>query len=458
EYQQVDELLKNEHSQDILSSKIDEYLNTIDFVEKYSNKVADLFKINQIPSLQSLFLTDADQEKKQSIFIPAFHLLIQESLKNNKPWAYLFEAKEYTLFYGNPYAIQNTENSVFYSPLDKSVISSEVFDLSFFNQDQPENYTPFFKFKKISFAEGDVRIAGILTTPSFFNRFVTTGVNKNRKRAAALFKTLLCKNMVASIPVGQNGFDPNKQLALIGFEKATEEDIFNHTKMTQIHGQQNDCMKCHKQLDPTGALFNLTPQSLSIRPSPGMLSYVNEEGLWIQKKLSGIGMLAKALSTERDYLACQSKHFWTWLKGESSLLTPSKENELVDTFLSVNQRPKDFIKAIILKKDFFEEELISSSQWSAINALKVLKKCQSCHNQDSSNVDLSDISEIRWYNLIYDLDFPNRKKWTLKIKNQIQKGKMPPVEAQKDFTSQELKYLLDWINQGSPNFKGEKRL
>ncbi|MBL7542847.1 MAG: hypothetical protein JNL11_03480 [Bdellovibrionaceae bacterium] len=210
EYEQANEWLKTRKSQEILSSKIDEYLNTIDFVEKYTNKVADLFKINQIPSLQSFSLTDLDQEKKQSIFIPAFHLLVQESLKYNKPWSYLFEGKEYILFYGNTYAFQNTENSVFYSPLDKAVISSESFDLNFFSQDQVENFTPFFKFKKISFAEDDVRIAGVLTTPSFFNRYVTTGVNKNRKRAAALFKTLLCKSMVASIHFDLNFYNFNQ--------------------------------------------------------------------------------------------------------------------------------------------------------------------------------------------------------------------------------------------------------
>ena len=54
--------------------------------------------------------------------------------------------------------------------------------------------------KKVSFAENDLRLAGALTTPLFFSRYATTGINKNRRRAAAIFRIFLCDKMTAAIP------------------------------------------------------------------------------------------------------------------------------------------------------------------------------------------------------------------------------------------------------------------
>jgi hypothetical protein len=221
--------------------------------------------------------------------------------------------------------------------------------------------------------------------------------------------------------------------------------------MVEIHGQKVDCNQCHKQLDPMGSLFNQSPKKLSPIAGKGGLHYYNEDGEFIKKDVNGIGNLGEVIAGEKDYLTCQVKHFWKWIHGENSLLTPKQEVQLVETFKTLDQKPKDFIKHLVLKKEFFSPPKYTEPQLSAVGAFKTLKKCQSCHNQQSENFEIQDLN---WYQMIGNKADPNRADWITRVTAELDKGKMPPKEAKKDFTDQEMDRLKKWLASGAPDFEG----
>lgn len=454
EYQEAQEMLLNKSESEILSLKADEYLASISFQEKFQNHVADLFRLQQTNFLKKNYANTNDSFSQETTFYPAFHLLVRNILKENKPWISLLTDKNYILMNSNQ-KTNFSPDTTFYKYLDESLFKYDSLDSSYFLDTNYDAYNPTYSIIRVEGKKDDLRLAGVLTTPSFFSRYVTTGVNKNRRRAAAIFNVFLCKDMVASIPVPKEGTDPYKKLGLIGFDQATEEQITNHVK-SDLHGSDPQCYKCHRQLDPTGAVFNLSPTIPSSISSPGVLSYVNSEGVFVQKPLRGLGDLGPAISTEADYISCQVRHFWKWTFGENKLLTPDMEKILVNDFNQVQQRPKDFIKKLVSQPEFYNKVTYTEDQLSTIAAFKVIKKCQSCHNENADDIELENIAGINIYELISNLKFENRAKLIKRFYSQITKNKMPPQEAAKDFSESEIQSILKWINKGAPNFKGQK--
>jgi hypothetical protein len=454
EYQQAQKLLQEKSEAEILSLKTDEYLESVAFHEKFQNHVADLFKLQQTNYLDKNYSIENGGFSKEPIYYPAFHLLVRDVLRNNKPWISLLTEKKYTLMLSNNVG-NFSPDAAFYKSINEGLFKYDYLDSNYFSDTSPENYNSTFSVLNFNGAKDDLRLAGVLTTPSFLTRYVTTGVNKNRKRAAAIFSIFLCKDMVASIPVPKEGTDPYKKLGLIGFNQATEDQIINHVK-SDIHGSDPQCYKCHRQLDPTGAVFNFSSVFPGSTPSPAVLSYVNSEGVFVQKALRGFGDLGPALSSEEDYASCQVRHFWRWTFGENKILTPDVEKRLTKEFIKLEQKPKDFLKKLTSFPEFYNQITYTADQLSAISAFKVLKKCQSCHNENSDDVDLIDIAGVNIYELMADLKYNNRTKLIKRINSQINKNKMPPQEAAKDFSESEIQSVIKWINQGAPNFQGLK--
>tara|TARA_B110001454_G_C12723312_1_gene436644 strand:+ start:59965 stop:61494 length:1530 start_codon:yes stop_codon:yes gene_type:complete len=464
EYVDVVEKLKSMPVEKVLELKLDEYLKSKEFGMKFANKVSDTFRMDQAPISYNF---TSDYSKYSGVPLSpeygsykygysAFHLLVREILETNSPWTDILNRKNYFVFYSKNESDFGLQQLLFYSGLQPKLKEfdmlpiSELTDTSLdktYNSDA-ENFTGV----RISFPGDDKRIAGALTTPSFLSRYVTTGVNSNRRRAAAVFRTFLCKDMVASIPVPKEGVDENKKLALAGEGQYTENDLVNHTKMTQIHGTNVDCQHCHKQLDPLGDLFNLSPNRLNAKASIGALNYYNEDGEFSKHTVDGIGNLGSVLTTEKDYFSCQVRHFWKWIYGENSILTPSQEIELVKAFKDVNQKPQDFIKHLVMKKDFYTPVQYTESQLATVSAYKTLKKCQGCHNQQNENFE---VQNLDWYALISNKKNEDRSDWMRRVKTELHKGKMPPKEGKRDFTDAEITRLNNWLSQGAPDFEGK---
>lgn len=459
EYEDFSLKIKTANANTVLEQKVDEYLNSYYFSLKFSNKVADLLRIDQTPFEYSDVV---DYEKyKGNLETPigafytdfsTFHLLVREIIEKNLPWSELLNQKSYMVMYQTNSSGSFLSSLAFYSELFPKFLEYDILDLESLSSSAKENYNAHsYTAIRIELPKNEKRVAGVLTTPSFLSRYASTGVNKNRRRAAAIFRTFLCKDMVAAIPVAKDGVDENKKLALVGEGEYTESDLVNHAQMSQIHGQKAECLQCHKQLDPMGNLFNQTPTRLGPRATAGALAYYNDSGEFVNKPIAGIGDLGAILTSEKDYLACQVKHFWKWVHGENSLLNPKQELELIQTFKRLEQKPKDFVKHLLMKKEFFSPPSYSEKQLAAVSAYKTLKKCQSCHNQQSDNVEVQDLN---WYQLIGQKQDVNRADWIKRVTAETNKGKMPPKDAKKDFSELEMIRLKKWLDQGAPDFEG----
>ena len=99
-----------------LEGKLDEYLLSYDFVLKYSNKVADLFRVNQTP-FNYMDLLDFETYKNNpgvevgeySEAFSTFYLLVREIIEKNHSWSDLLNQKSYYVFFRNkPSTISNS--------------------------------------------------------------------------------------------------------------------------------------------------------------------------------------------------------------------------------------------------------------------------------------------------------------------------------------------------------------
>lgn len=459
EYIKVNQDAHSSNADAALASKLDEYLDSYEFNLKYSNKIADMFRINQKAFSDrtnldfSLYNTDLTENGRFHEEATTFHFVAREVLEKNQPWPELLTKKNYYITYPMDHNDFGIDIIDFYGQVTPELLVKKYITLEQIVNNSGRQYNvPTYTGVKISFSTSDKRIAGLLTTPSFLKRYPTTGVNTNRKRAAGILRSLLCKDMVAAIPVPKDGVDENKKLALAGEGNYTEQDLINHTKKVQIHGDNPECNKCHKQLDPIGSVFNLSPVNLSKYPSSGALTYYNSKGEFVNKPVDGIGELADLIAQEDDYFSCQVSNFWKWTHGENSLLNPKMEVELVQTFKNLGQKPKDFIKYLVSKKEFYAPIKYSESQIAAVDAFKTLKKCQSCHNQQSENVEIQDLD---WYKLIGNPSETTRTDWIKRVTDEINQNKMPPKNAKKDFSDLEINRLKKWIALGAPSFEGK---
>lgn len=432
-----------------------DFVNTNDFVGKFSNKVSDLFRLRQSPLKSPVYLDYANPPKDLATiqFPSVFNYLVQEIISKNLPWTELLEHTEY-------YSVDNESNFDFFLSNRRFYATAETL-LPFSQYKSTDEFVQQIisgndfqmVYDKYEYERGDLRVAGVLTTPEFIKRYVSTGVNKNRRRAAAIFRTMLCNDMIAAIPVSKEGADEEKKLALLGVDEYTEDDIVDHVKGLQVHGQNPECMKCHRQLDPLGELFGFIGDTLPTQPSPGALVFKSESGGEINiQNLKGLGDLSAALSQQEDYLACQVRHFWKWVYGGNQMLNPKQEVILVGKFKEVQLKPKDFVKYLVDQPGFYEAKTYSEAQIVTFGAFKTLKKCQSCHNNQDEDEDMKNIN---WYEVIENKEHPKRNLLINRSLRQLTKNEMPPSEAMSEFSDSELQNLMKWLKDYKTNFDGQ---
>lgn len=447
--------IKNESNADkALEQASEEFVNSKEFALKFSNKVANLFRIFQSPIATKDQIDFVNTPTNLNVIgqFNVLNFLAREIFMKDLPWSELLQRTEY-------HSITLTNNIDF--GMDPRKFFSALMPGVHSNTYTEEQFVEFFMsgvemvpaYDKFVFPRNDLRIAGALTTPEFTKRYVSTGVNKNRKRAAAVFRTMLCNDMVAAIPVSKDGVDEEKKVALLGVEEYTEDDIIAHVKGLQVHGQNPECMKCHRQLDPMGELFGLTGDRLHPDPSPGALVFKSESGAEVNiPHLKGIGELGHALVQQDDFFSCQVRHFWKWVYGENRMLAPKEEMVLVNKFKELQMKPKGFVKYLVDQTQFYEAKTYSEAQIVTFGAYKTLRKCQSCHNVQDVEEEMQNVN---WFDVIDNKAHPMRTFYINRSLRQLTKNEMPPPEAHSEFSDTELVNLTRWLKDFKTNFDGE---
>lgn len=415
-----------------LQAKIAAYLASNEHADKMAYRLDELFELAPAPVNYYGPLSEAGGPQLNSYALHnSMNDLFREIAKRNLSWDTLLTGHQYT---AHP---------------SKNAINGDIMgDLLYFSK--AAGTKPWSPDKtQVKFAAGDPRVAGALTTSRFFNRYGNTALNKNRRRAAAVFRAALCDDMKA----------------VVVDEKGNQDEILDrvfpgagaHGKQVQLsglegkHGADPACMKCHYKLDPMGLAFQSSGMILSPFASPGALVFKREGGGEVNIKGRGIGDVARAITEQPEYVNCQVQHFWRWFVGRDRFLERSTINELAAKFEEVGRKPNDFIAYLVSRPEFRANSDLGGTVQMVYQVKTVLQNCNGCHaNEGIPSFTAWPIggSESR------------HQAWLKRIRSALALDggtrSMPPRSSVWQPDADQLEVIRQWFEHGSPNGQAEK--
>lgn len=450
EYKSLREAIAQGKGQEYISQKTREYLNTTAYSERMVLKLEELFYLKTTGTRPLLLpgkeMTISDSEIH--IQFSATDNLFRDIFSKNLSWDSLLTGKNYRLpiYGGEPFDLLFFKN-VLGLPPDLIVVNERP---EYPYLILPESY------REISFDSDDPRIAGVITSPRFFSRFSATGLNKNRRRAAAIFRAFLCDPMISAIP---EKHDSGNLMDLIFPEGKTVTESEIRTPLDALHGSQPDCMSCHYKLDPLGRALRESPVVLHEEPSPGALVFTGAKGDLVNMPGRGIGDVAKAISEQPEYVTCQVEHFWNWFIGSDIPLGKKTRTELVKSFDEVGRKANDFVAYLISRPEFKIRKSKDPQRAMVVEVKNFLRRCDSCHDGMRMTSGLKIPRLAVWP--IGEGPEAQSRYWlekiskSLDLENQGENRTMPTKSGFRP-TLEELENIQKWIGQGAPNERGQR--
>lgn len=451
EYQDLENSLSQGESQKFFKEKISAYLKSPQHLGRMIERLDDLFGMSLSSSPTEAEYFEIPEKIIGSSSLNSMDLLFRKVIKENLKWDVLFTGKEYQITY--PAVMPSVRAS----------------DLGFFNAIRPDLPPSFdgvigrgddinFNINErtllpVNFDSKDNRISGAITTSRFLSRYTTTLLNKNRARAAAVFRILLCDDMKPTIAADDDISDILKK----SFPKTdiTENDIIETDQIK--HGTQQTCMACHQKLDPMGDTFRTTGNVLSPEVSNGALVYPTHDNRTVNIPVSGLGQLTETMTEQSEYNECQVRHFWNWFMGKDKSLTAERLHSLVQEFERLERKPNDFIAYLVSEKEFQDDDSGSfSGIFTFAQVRPLLAKCSNCHAGVSSKAIPSFVK------MPFGGNKESHKKWVRRIAKSVDlsgdgtKANMPTADAGWTVSLEDRHSLRNWINQGSQDDNGVK--
>ena len=372
-----------------LDAKIKEYLASEDHSERM------LFRLSNMFSFKTPSNRDNQVEQRKTAYGYGYSPVYQDAAsdlfrrmgKENLSWDQLLVGKSYMVFKSTNPTYSGQTGS------DFSFLSGVTPDLEAYADDGNDSYSVDSRVSPLdgkriplSFDANDARFAGALTTNRFGGRYRNSALNKNRRRAAAVFRIFLCDSMsqgfVQELDKKEAHLDSVFETDGSLSEEQLKENLKNSSAEAQ-HGKNQSCIGCHYKLDPMGKTFQAMTDVLDDSPAPGALSYKRKNGQAVHVPVRGIGELGKAITQQPEYVNCQVDWFWKEFIGANMPLTDDRRAELVQSFNGVGRHTNDFI-SILLKSPEFRQRPKSSEFISFGRVQPLLKRCDSCHDSDPS--------------------------------------------------------------------------
>jgi hypothetical protein len=420
EYRKLDEALKNHAQKEFFRGKIDEYLASQEHIDKMAFRLEELFLLQ--PSAVPFYspLRNAGSRVVNDYSIDnSMNDLFREIASRNLSWDNLLTAKHYT---AHPLKVLNasvTSDLLFYSSISGTSPGGT-------------------ESVQLKYGEDDARVAGALTTSRFFNRYANTALNKNRRRAAAVFRVFMCDDMKA----------------VVVDEKGNQNDILNRVfpgtsggggkggMGDDRHGSDKACMKCHYKLDPLGLSFQSSGLVLSPFASAGALDFKRADGTEVNIAARGLAGIGEAISQQPEYVRCQVQHFWKWFIGQDRFLEPATLDELAAKFEDVHRRPNDFIAYLVGRPEFGYAGSSSKADQQIYQVKTILQNCNGCHAEKHYPsftqwpIGGSKNENTRWLALI---------KRDLALDGGVRK--MPPASSAWQLDAEQVAVLKAWLKE-----------
>lgn len=438
--------------------KTDQYLKTREHAARMRFRLSELFQV-RTPELQDLDVVDAaGAKRRQSTEFTgrdAMGKLFATLAEQNLSWDTLLTGKTYWL-YEYP-GIFNVPDPIFPGG-DFAFLQALFREMSSPPLRAPPRSEHFNAPSFVEFSPNDERIAGAVTTNRFFVRYTTTNVNKNRRRAAAIYRIFLCDPMSAEVG-GSTGDSKHEVIDdLFGDHFAvTSEDIDQIVQAQAVdsHGQDARCMACHYKLDPMGWTFQNIGVALNPTASPGQLVFERKGVGIVRESFKGPGGMAKAMVKQPEYVSCQTRWFWKEFIGKDVELSAARQAELDRAFEARGRRVNDFINYIVNQPEFFRRA--TAQDFPSIDTVKmVFRRCDGCHiNEDS-------IPEFAVDQIGGSVD--SHRDWLTKIRHALSLPDGDPKQMPKGlvrWTPEDRKTLESvkaWLAAGAPGPDGHKQI
>lgn len=431
-------------------AKTSEYLSSLHHISKMVERLTALFRLR--PSYAAIDIEEIQKSAGTDPYASKYPLGAAESLfariaAENLSWDEIVLTKNYRM---EP---NNFDSKDFFDLDSKQLVATP----------DPRYAATKRSFVSIEFDADDARIGGIVTTDRFLSRYSNSATNRNRRRAAAVFRVFLCDPMEAVIT--SNEAD-NKNLLDQAFAGSDLGETFHAMPITKPtaetekrHGSDPSCMQCHYKLDPMAAAFRgFSSEQLYPYVNASALTYRSKSGELIHRPGRGIGDVLKSITEQRTYASCQVSHFARWFIGKDVYLPQQKINEWVEAFDRVGRRTNDFIAFLVSTPEFRNIPMNSGPQVMRFQkARQHLVSCSQCHKDNTEVPDFavfpiggSSESHVKWIDSIAAaVDLKGSGK-----------AFMPPKSARWPSNALETakKDLLEWICSGAPNERGEPTL
>lgn len=448
ERQELQQAIKDGAAETYLRGKTLQYLQDRKFSFKLKQKYDELVRVRTT-------LTEVKAPSRfREVGLSAYDILLQEIIDKNTSWDNILTQKKYATYFGNSNSFGEPDFFQNLLPQELERDLDEVLEEDgSYSSNGPEK-----SIYKFDFPADDQRVSGILTTQRFFNRYVNTALNKNRRRAAAVFRIFLCDTMIATAPTADASSEQKDYDIIFPDHKSLTEQDIRKSATGNIHGQQADCMKCHYKLDPLGQVFALSAVTVAPMASPGSLIYQGQGQRKVNIPLKGFGDLGQKITQQPEYVSCQVSHFWRWYIGKDVTITPAIEKELVEAFERVGRKPKDFVAYLVSRPEFKEKpQVLSEGQILAHRVTTTFKNCNSCH--DSQGESVWDLTALP-----YGTDAKTRAeaiatlRKVLDVDHDGANAEMPPKSSLWKPSKEEFSAIKKWLEMGAPDFQGKPQV
>ncbi|MGE4132408.1 MAG: hypothetical protein AB7F86_12270 [Bdellovibrionales bacterium] len=427
EYADLAKAVENGQQEAYFDQRLQYYLASSEHIDKMIFRLEELFQLK--PSGVSYYsplkaLAHNQTDFPDFPFRNSLNDLFREVVARNLPWDHLLLGKSYQAYdLGECFFTTYLSDKTYYSALQRS---------------EPGVPT------SIRFAEDDPRVAGAITTSRFFGRYSNTALNKNRRRAAAIFNIFLCDDMKAVVVD-----EKDKQDQVLDRVFPTQPGAGgNKQSGTNQHGTDPACLKCHYKLDPMGQTLQQSGLILSPFASPGALVFTDSQQRRVHQDVKGLGGLAVAIASQPDYLDCQIRHFWRWFVGVDKDLSSSRLTELRTTFEKLGRRPNDFIAYLLHTEEFGHQSGDGSNAQIIADVRRTLGQCNGCHAARTRLPSFTDWpiggSESSHLHFLAEI------KKSLGLDGSSKSRTMPPPSSVWQPSSAELENLSRWFEMGAP--------
>lgn len=292
--------------------------------------------------------------------------------------------------------------------------------------------------------EGHPNVAGMFSSQKFLTRYWNSPINGNRKRAAAVFKIMLCDPMNPALE--RLTAKAREQALAQGVPESTVTNRTIEEIHRNRHGNQKDCAQCHNRLDPLARTMRPLELGISKFASKGRLRFYDAVNQPVDFPAHGFHDLVTQITKQQKYNDCQMNWLFNWIVGKDVNIHPARFSELLEKFEKDNRRLKETIVSLLLSPEFQGSEIKFDVTPSFEKARDILSNCYDCHSNFLKShgaqlkLTLSKISN--------KLDLPNNGRNRL----------MPPSYHYWAPSQQEVMSVKAWINEGAPLVVGGRTL